>query len=79
MSGTSMATPAAAGACALLMEFGIIKGNDPYLYGERLKYFLLKGANRTRVDIEYPDNSWGYGTLCVEKALETWENEVIST
>ncbi|MEG2017369.1 MAG: S8 family peptidase [Clostridium sp.] len=79
MSGTSMATPAVAGACALLMEFGIIKGNDPYLYGERLKYFLLKGANRTRVDIEYPDNSWGYGTLCLEKALETWENEVIST
>lgn len=78
-SGTSMATPAVAGACALLMEFGIIKGNDPYLYGERLKYFLLKGANRTRVDIEYPDNSWGYGTLCVEKALGVWENEVLST
>lgn len=78
-SGTSMATPAVAGACALLMEFGIIKGNDPYLYGERLKYFLLKGANRTRVDIDYPDNIWGYGTLCVEQALEVWENEVVST
>lgn len=79
MSGTSMATPAVAGGCALLMEFGIIKGNDPYLFGERLKYFLLKGANRTRVDVDYPDNIWGYGTLCVEKALEVWENEVIST
>lgn len=77
-SGTSMATPAVAGACALLMEFGIIKANDPYLYGERLKYFLLKGANRTRVDIDYPDNIWGYGTLCVEQALVVWENEVIS-
>lgn len=79
LSGTSMATPAVAGACALLMEFGIVKGRDPYLYGERLKYFLVKGANRTRVDIEYPDNSWGYGTLCVEGALRVWEDEVVST
>ncbi|MEG2338750.1 MAG: S8 family peptidase, partial [Clostridium sp.] len=78
LSGTSMSTPAAAGACALLMEFGIIKGRDPYLYGERLKYFLLKGANRNRVDIQYPDNSWGYGTLCVEGALRVWEDEVLS-
>lgn len=79
LSGTSMATPAVAGACALLMEFGIVKGRDPYLFGERLKYFLVKGANRTRVDIEYPDNSWGYGTLCVEGALRVWEDEVVST
>ncbi len=77
-SGTSMSTPQVAGASALLMEFGIVDGRDPYLYGERLKYFLLKGANRNRVDIEYPDNTWGYGTLCVAEALEVWEREVAS-
>ena len=78
-SGTSMATPAVAGAGALLMEFGIIKGNDPYLYGQRLKFFLLKGARRNRADINYPDNIWGYGSLCVDEALRQWENEVFST
>ena len=77
-SGTSMATPQVAGACGLLMEFGIIKGNDPYLYGERAKYFLLKGANRSRVDVQYPNNSWGYGTLCLAGALRVWNNEVAS-
>lgn len=77
-SGTSMATPQVAGACGLLMEFGIIKGNDPYLYGERVKYFLLKGANRSRVDVQYPNNSWGYGTLCLAGALRVWNNEVAS-
>ncbi len=77
-SGTSMATPHVAGACGLLMEFGIVKGNDPYLYGERSKYFLLKGANRSRIDVQYPNNSWGYGTLCLAGALRVWNNEVAS-
>ena len=77
-SGTSMSTPAVAGACALLMEFGIINGRDPYLYGQRLKYFLLKGASRTRVDETYPNNTWGYGTLCLDGAIKVWENEVAS-
>lgn len=77
-SGTSMAAPQVAGSCGLLMEFGIIRGNDPYLYGERLKYFLSKGANRSRIDVQYPNNSWGYGTLCLAGALQVWNNEVAS-
>ncbi len=31
-SGTSFAAPFATGAAALLMEWGIVRGNDPYLY-----------------------------------------------
>ena len=33
-TGTSFATPFVTGSAALLMEWGIVKGNDPYLYGE---------------------------------------------
>lgn len=75
MSGTSMATPMVAGAAALLMEWGIIKGNDLYMYGDRVKYFLIKGAIRARTDITYPDPSWGYGTLCLGNSMEAWINE----
>ena len=43
-SGTSFSTPFVTGAAALLMEWGIIRGNDPYLYGEKLKAYLRRGA-----------------------------------
>ena len=35
-----MATPQVTGAAALMMQWGIVNGNDPYLYGERVKYFF---------------------------------------
>lgn len=75
LSGTSMATPVVAGATALLMEWGIVNGKDLYMYGDRVKYFLLKGAERDREDISYPDPSWGYGTLCLSNSFEAWINE----
>ena len=36
-SGTSFAAPFVTGSAALLMEWGIVRGNDPYLYGEKVK------------------------------------------
>ena len=69
-TGTSMATPHITGIAALMMQWGITKGNDPYLFGERLKYYLVKGAKRTRLDISYPSPIWGYGEACVYNSLE---------
>ena len=75
-SGTSMATPNVSGIAALMMEWGIIKRNDPYLYGERLKYYLVVSARRPRSDINYPDPSWGYGEVCLNSAIETLINTI---
>ena len=33
VTGTSFATPFVSGSAALLMQWGIVNGNDPYLYG----------------------------------------------
>ncbi len=44
VTGTSFAAPFVSGSAALLMEWGIVKGNDPYLYGEKVKAYLRKGA-----------------------------------
>lgn len=58
-TGTSFAAPLVSGAAALLMEWGIVQGNDPYLYGEKVKAFLRKGAKPIRGEGSYPNNRVG--------------------
>ena len=76
-TGTSMAAPQVAGICALFTEWGLIKGNDPYLFGQRLKYYLIKGCKRNRQDISYPNASWGYGTICAANSFSILENDIL--
>lgn len=71
VSGTSFATPFVTGAAALLMQWGIVDGNDPYLYGEKVKAYLRKGAQPIRGEKEYPNERVGYGALCVASSLPT--------
>jgi len=69
VTGTSFAAPFVTGAAALLMQWGILMGNDPYLYGEKVKAYLRKGAQPIRGVGEYPDSKVGYGALCIEDSL----------
>ncbi|WP_169850938.1 S8 family peptidase [Clostridium felsineum] len=69
LSGTSMAAPTVSGICALLMQWGIVLKKDIYMYGDRLKYYLLNGAKRDREDISYPNPTFGYGKVCLSNSL----------
>jgi hypothetical protein len=70
VSGTSFATPIVTGVCALMMEWGIIRGNDRYLYGERLKAALISGAQPVGGGA-MPNSLVGWGSLC---AYQTFKN-----
>lgn len=61
VTGTSFATPFVTGAAALLMEWGIVRGNDPFLWGEKVKAYLRRGAQPLPGIVKYPDPAVGYG------------------
>ena len=69
-SGTSMAVPFVSGAAALLMEWGIVRKNDIFLYGEKLKAYLIRGAKKLPFEEGYPNDQVGWGSLCVRDSLE---------
>ena len=69
VSGTSFATPIVAGSAALLMQWGIVKGNDPYLYAEKVKAYLINGARELSGISEYPNSQVGWGALCVRESI----------
>lgn len=68
-TGTSIAAPFVTGSAALLMEWGIVRGNDPYLYGEKVKAYLIKGARKLPGFSEWPNPQAGWGALCVADSI----------
>lgn len=69
VTGTSFAAPFVTGSAALMMQWGIVNGNDPYLYGEKLKAYLIRGARSLPGETVYPNERVGYGALCLERSF----------
>lgn len=68
-SGTSMAAPFVSGSCALLMQWGIVRGNDPFLFGEKVKAALWKGSRALPAFRDYPNAQVGWGKLCFRDSV----------
>lgn len=69
-TGTSMATPFVSGAAALIMEWGIVRGRDPFLYADKVKAYLIKGAKQITEYTQYPNERAGWGALCILNTLK---------
>lgn len=70
VTGTSFAVPFVTGAAALLMEWGIVRENDPFLWGEKVKAYLRRGAQPLPGLEQYPNPVVGYGVLCLQESLQ---------
>ena len=62
ISGTSPSAAHTAGATALLLEWGIVKGNLRNMSTINIKNMMIRGGRRN-IDLEYPNKDWGYGIL----------------
>lgn len=69
VTGTSFAAPVVTGSVALMMQWGIVDGNDPFLYGEKVKAYLRRGARQLPGYDRWPNPMLGYGALCVRDSL----------
>lgn len=69
ITGTSAAAAFVAGAFVLMMQYGVYILDNLNYYGEELRIYLLRSAQRPTSFSPYPNNSWGYGLICISNAL----------
>ena len=63
VSGSSAAAGIVAGVCALLLQWGIIDGNDLTMYSTKVIIYLIHGADRSNRIYTYPNREIGFGYL----------------
>ena len=68
MSGTSISAAHLAGAAAILLNWGVLNANYPYLNTPVLKSIFVRGAQRNPA-LTYPNREFGYGTLNLYEAF----------
>ncbi|GKX67114.1 S8 family peptidase [Inconstantimicrobium mannanitabidum] len=61
VTGSSAAAGIVAGACALLLQWGVINGNDTTMYSTKVITYLIHGADRSNPAYRYPNREIGYG------------------
>lgn len=69
-SGTSVAAAHTVGIVALLLEWGIVKGNLTPMSSVIIKRLLIRGARRS-LDIVYPNRDWGYGIIDIYNVFDS--------
>ncbi|HAN22150.1 MAG: hypothetical protein A2Y15_07805 [Clostridiales bacterium GWF2_36_10] len=67
LSGTSVAAAITAGACALILQWGIVDENNVSISTYQIRAYLIQGAAQSP-NIDYPNFQWGYGRLDLVKA-----------
>lgn len=69
-TGTSVAAAHMTGIAALLMEWGIVRGNLTTMSSIIIKRLLIRGARRS-MDLRYPNRDWGYGIVDIFNVFDS--------
>lgn len=72
-SGSSISAACAVGAAALMQQWSRDRGLSPYINGNQIRQYLIRGADRES-SRRYPDRYYGFGTLNLRKTFESLRN-----
>ncbi len=67
-TGTGIAAAHTAGVAAMLLEWGIIRGNLYSMTNVTIRRMLIGGARRFP-NISYPNQDWGFGILDIQRTF----------
>lgn len=70
-SGTSMSAAIATGVAAMILEWGVVRGNLPSTDSIEIKNFFIRGARRDPSQF-YPNPRWGFGILDIFRTFESF-------
>ena len=74
-SGSSLAAAYTTGIAAMLLEWGVLRGNLTSINSVQLKRILIQGAKRDP-NLSYPNKNWGYGILDINTACGLLKNDL---
>lgn len=72
-SGTSAAASVTAGAAALLLEWGVTKGNNYAMNTEIIRQLFIRGTTKP-IELSYPNEAYGWGVLNLVTTFEIMRN-----
>ncbi|MGB8454698.1 MAG: S8 family peptidase [Anaerocolumna sp.] len=74
-SGTSLAAALTTGVSAMLLEWGIVRGNFPSMDAIDVKKFLIRGVRRDP-NLVYPNTVWGFGIMDIYRTFASLRGEL---
>ncbi|HEX3022402.1 MAG TPA: S8 family serine peptidase, partial [Lachnospiraceae bacterium] len=68
-SGSSVAAAHTAGIVAMILEWGVVRGNEPNLDTIEVKNYLIRSSVKSP-NVTYPNREWGYGIINIYKVFD---------
>ncbi|WP_017415016.1 S8 family peptidase [Clostridium tunisiense] len=75
VSGMAVAGAILTGIGALIMEWGVVQGNDINMYPQKPRNFII-GATTKQEKLAYPNPEWGYGVVNIELLFQNLQKSI---
>lgn len=72
-SGTGVAAAHTTGIVAMILEWGVVQGNQPSMSTLEIKSYFIRGARRS-ANLRYPNREWGFGIIDIHNTFNVFRS-----